>query len=63
MLPFAESSVAGMTILNGLTPPPFNWFQFVMLYLAFLELVLLLLPRKFGKRTLEFLFPVFRRLR
>jgi hypothetical protein len=61
VFPFAESSVAGMAILESLTPPPFNWFQFVMLYLVFLELILLLLPRKIGKRILQTLFPILRR--
>jgi hypothetical protein len=55
--PFAEPPLPPNFI-----PPPFNWFQFVMLYLVFLELVLLLLPRKIGKRILETLFPVLRRL-
>jgi hypothetical protein len=38
-------------------------FGFVMFYIAVLELVLLALPRKWGKRILEVLFPMLRRAR
>jgi hypothetical protein len=38
-------------------------FGFVMFYLIVLELILIALPRKIGKRILETLFPVLRSLR
>jgi len=38
-------------------------FGWVCLYVMFLELVLLALPRKIGKRILETLFPILRSLR
>jgi hypothetical protein len=46
----------------GFVPPPFNVFEFFCLYLVLVELVLLALPRKWGKRVLEVLFPILRRM-
>jgi hypothetical protein len=45
----------------GFVPPPSGFFEFVMLYVLFVEIVLLALPRKLGKRILETLFPFLRR--
>jgi hypothetical protein len=42
-------------------PPPFNFFDFVCLYVVVLESVLLALPRKIANRILETLFPILRR--
>jgi hypothetical protein len=41
----------------GFVPPPLGIFEFVLFYIALLESVLLLLPRKVGKQILETLFP------
>jgi hypothetical protein len=46
----------------GFVPPPFNFFDFMYLYFVFVELVLLALPRKWGKYVLEILFPILRRM-
>ncbi len=46
----------------GLVPPPSGFLEFVMLYVLFVEIVLLALPRKWSKRILEMLFPALRRL-
>ena len=45
----------------GFVPPPSGFLEFVMLYVLFVKIVLLALPRKWGKYTLEVLFPVLRR--
>lgn len=45
----------------GFEPPPFNWFDFVMLYVAALELVLLSLPVRWQRIILRVLFCVPRR--
>jgi hypothetical protein len=42
----------------GSVPPPFNFFDFVCLYIAGLELVMLALPRKISNRILETLFSI-----
>jgi hypothetical protein len=47
----------------GFVPPPMDIFGWVCLYVLLLELVLLALPRKIGKRILETLFPILRSLR
>jgi hypothetical protein len=44
----------------GFEPPPFNWFEFVMLYVAGLELVLLSLPVRLQRVILCVLFCVHR---
>jgi hypothetical protein len=45
----------------GFQPPPMDLFGWVCLYILFLELVLLAMPRKFSNRILETLFPILRR--
>ena len=40
----------------GFVPPPLDWFQFAMLYLAFLELVLIALPQRWQNQILRALF-------
>ena len=45
----------------GIIPPPFNFFDFVCLYLVVLESVLLALPCKIANQILETLFPILRR--
>ena len=46
----------------GFVPPPSGFLEFVMLYVLFVEIVLLALPRKISNRILETLFPLLRRL-
>jgi len=46
----------------GFFPPPSGLLDFVLLYLLFVEIMLLALPRKWGKWALETLFSVLRRL-
>ena len=46
----------------GFVPPPSGVFEFVMLYVLFVEMVLLALPRTWSKRILEILFPALRRM-
>ena len=46
----------------GFVPPPFNFFDFLCLYLVLLEFILLALPRKISNRILETLFPILHRL-
>jgi hypothetical protein len=46
----------------GFVPPPSGFLEFVMLYMLFVEIVLLALPRKWCNRILEILFPALRRL-
>jgi len=41
---------------------PSGFLDFVMLYVLFVEIVLLALPRKWCNRILEILFPALRRL-
>ena len=38
------------------TPPPFNWFDFTMLYIAGVEAVVLLLPREWQREIIQILF-------
>jgi hypothetical protein len=45
----------------GFVPPPPDFLDFVMVYVAALELVLLMLPRKLAIRIIETLFPALRR--
>jgi len=45
----------------GFVLPPSGFLEFVMLYLLFVEIVLLALPRKVGNRILETRFPILRR--
>jgi len=40
----------------GFTPPPFNWFDFTMLYIAGVEVVLLSLPRDWQREIIQILF-------
>jgi len=40
----------------GFVPPPFNWFQFAMLYSSFIVLVVLALPQRWQRRILRVLF-------
>jgi hypothetical protein len=44
----------------GFVPPPFNFFDFVCLYVALIELIVLALPRKIRCWILETLFPILR---
>jgi hypothetical protein len=46
----------------GFVPPPSGFLEFVILYVLFVEIVLLALPRRIGNRALEILFPILRRL-
>jgi hypothetical protein len=41
-------------------PPPLDWFQFAMLYIVGIEVVLLSLPRKWSHRIMDVLFPILR---
>ncbi len=50
------------TLPPGFAPPPSGLLDFIMLYVLFVEIALLALPRKIGKRVLETLFPILRRL-
>jgi hypothetical protein len=43
-------------ILPGFVPPPLNWFQFAMLYLSFIVLVVLALPPTWQNHILRVLF-------
>jgi hypothetical protein len=40
----------------GFVPPPLDWFQFAMLYLAFLELIVIALPQRWQNQILRVLF-------
>ena len=44
-------------------PAPFNFWDFLCLYLVLLEVVVLALPRRISDRVLEALFPILRRMR
>jgi hypothetical protein len=46
----------------GFVSPPSGFIGFVMLYVLFVEIVLLALPRKLSNRILETLFPTLRRM-
>ena len=46
----------------GFQPPPMDMFGWVCVYVLLLELVLLALPHKIGKRILETLFPILRNM-
>jgi hypothetical protein len=39
-------------------PPPFNWFQFAMLYLSSIVLAVLALPQRWQNQILRVLFGV-----
>ena len=45
----------------GFIPSPSGLLEFVLLYVLFVEIVLLALPRRISNRILETLFPIFRR--
>ena len=45
----------------GFVPPPSGFLEFVMLYVLFVEIVLLALPRRISNWILEILFPLLRR--
>lgn len=47
----------------GFVPVPFNFWDFLCLYLVLLEVVVLALPRRISDRVLEALFPILRRMR
>jgi len=47
----------------GFVPPPSGFLDFVMLYVLFVETVLLASPRRISNRILEVLFPILRRAR
>jgi hypothetical protein len=40
----------------GFIPPSLDWFQFAMLYLAGMELLLLSLPREWQREIIQILF-------
>jgi hypothetical protein len=40
----------------GFVPPPMDWLQFVLLYLSFLELLVLALPLRWQRHILRVLF-------
>jgi hypothetical protein len=40
----------------GFIPMPLDWFQFAMLYIAGVEVVLLSLPRKWQREIIQILF-------
>jgi hypothetical protein len=40
----------------GFIPMPLDWFQFAMLYVAGIEVVLLSLPRKWQREIIQILF-------
>lgn len=42
----------------GFVPPPLDWFQFAMLYLAFIELLVLALPERWQRHILRVAFCV-----
>jgi hypothetical protein len=46
----------------GFVRPPSGFLEFVMLHVLFLEIVLLVLPRRTSNRILEILFPILRRM-
>jgi len=46
----------------GFIPPQSGFLEFVMLYVLFVEIVLLALPRRISNRILETLFPILRRM-
>jgi hypothetical protein len=45
----------------GFVPPPSGFLEFVMLYIAVLELILIALPGRIRNRALEILLPFLRR--
>jgi hypothetical protein len=45
----------------GFVPPPSGFLEFVMLYIAVLELILIALPGRIRNRVLEILLPFLRR--
>ena len=47
---------------SGFVPLSFDWVQFVMFYIVGIEVVLLLLPKKWSRQILTVLFPNLRRL-
>lgn len=48
---------------SGFVPLPFNFFDFVLFYIAALELVLLAMPRKWSHKLMDVLFPILRQYR
>jgi hypothetical protein len=52
-IPFAEPPIP-----PDFVPPPLDWFQFSMLYVAFLELVVLALPQHWQEQIIRVLFCV-----
>jgi len=42
----------------GFVPPPLDWFQFAMLYIAFVELIVLALPERWQRKILRIAFCV-----
>jgi hypothetical protein len=50
-IPFAEPPLP-----PGFIPPPLDWLQLAMLYVACLELVLLALPSKWRDKVIEVAF-------
>ena len=45
----------------GFVPPPLDWFQFALLYLSFIEVVVLALPVRWQRRVLRVAFCVRKR--
>jgi hypothetical protein len=50
-IPFAEPPLP-----PGFIPPPLDWFQFAMLYVVGLELVLLAMPNRWRDKIIEVAF-------
>jgi hypothetical protein len=40
----------------GFVPPPLDWFEFALLYISFVELIVLALPHRWRARILRVLF-------
>lgn len=52
-IPFAEPPLP-----PDFVRPPLDWFQFALLYLSFIELVVLALPQRWQRRIIRVLFCV-----
>jgi hypothetical protein len=50
-IPFAEPPLP-----HGFIPPPLDWFQFAMIYVVGLELVLLAMPNRWRDKIIEVAF-------
>jgi hypothetical protein len=50
-IPFAETPLP-----PGFIPPPLDWFQFAMIYVVGLELVLLAMPNRWRDKVIEVAF-------